>query len=147
MPTVKRSIIVDAPIDFTFELSNRIDLWPEMMAEYSEAEIIKREGRMLWFRLRHQTGNAWTSWRMLNPPHFACAERFEPKAPFKYMHLVWTYAAVGARQTEMTWDMCFELPDEQKHQEDEWSAKMLEHTAGNQERMKVYIEQYLRERS
>ena len=146
MPTVRRSILVDAPLEITFDLSNRIDIWPEMMEEYKEAEILRREGRMIWFRLRHQNGVSWTSWRMLHPPDFACAERFEPKAPFKFMHIVWTYKAAGsaggAAQTEMTWDMCFELPDDQRVNEDEWAANMLKHTELNQSRMKAYIENH-----
>jgi ribosome-associated toxin RatA of RatAB toxin-antitoxin module len=146
MPTIRRSIVVDAPVEITFDLSNRIELWPQMMEEYKQAEIVKREGRMIWFRLRHQNGISWTSWRMLYPPSFACAERFEPKAPFKYMHIIWTYEAVGdASQTEMVWDMTFELPDDQKHKEDEWSANMLEHTQANQQRMKLYIERHVKE--
>jgi aromatase len=145
MPTVRRSIIVDVPVEITFDLSNRVDIWPEMMEEYKEAEILKREGRMIWFRLRHQNGVSWTSWRMLHPPDFACAERFEPKAPFKFMHIVWTYkAASHAGQTEMTWDMCFELPDDQKHKEDEWAESMMKHTEVNQNRMKAYIEDHMK---
>jgi aromatase len=146
MPTVRRTIIVDAPVEITFDLSNRIDLWPEMMEEYEEAEILRREGRMIWFRLRHRNGISWTSWRMLHPPDFACAERHEPKAPFKFMHIVWTYRpAGGTGQTEMSWDMCFELPDDQKAKEDEWAASMMKHTELNQSRMKAYIESHAKQ--
>ena len=63
------------------------------------------------------------------------------------MHLVWTYGAVDARQTEMTWDMCFELPEDQKHQEEQWCQSMLDHTESNQKRMKAYIERYVKEQS
>ena len=148
MPTVQRSITVNAPIEMTFDISNRIDLWPEMMEEYKEAEIVKREGRMIWFRLGHQAGNSWTSWRMLYPPHFACAERFEPRAPFKFMHIIWTYKpGASATQTEMSWDMTFELPDDQKNKEEEWTVNMLKHTEANQQKMKVYIENQFKERA
>ena len=146
MPTVQRSIIVDAPIETTFDISNQIDLWPQMMEEYQEAEIVKREGKMIWFRLRHQNGTTWTSWRMLHRPEFACAERFEPKAPFKYMHIVWSYKPTGnPRQTEMLWDMRFELPDDQKHKEEEFTANMAKHTESNQQKMKAYIENHVKQ--
>ena len=140
MPLVCRSIIVDAPLETTFEISNRIDSWPDMMPEYKKAEVFKREGRMIWFRLANEAGAEWVSWRMLYPPYFTCAERYEPKLPFKFMHLIWTYKALSDRQTEMTWDMSFELPDERREQEKDLAQQLAKHTEVNQAKMKAYIE-------
>ncbi len=140
MPVVKRSIIVNAPLETTFDISNQIESWPEMMVEYKEAEILKHEGRKVWFRLVNADDKEWTSWRMIYRPHFTYSERHEPRAPFKFMHLVWAYKDLGDGQTEMTWDMSFELPDDKRDQEGQWVEGIGEHTESNQAKMKAYIE-------
>ncbi|GGO06181.1 MULTISPECIES: SRPBCC family protein [Microbispora] len=140
MPVITRSVIVNAPVEVTFEVSNRIDKWPEMIPEYLRSEILRREGRKIWFRLTNADGASWVSWRMLYPPHLAYAERHDPVAPFTYNHLTWIYQALPGNRSQMTWDMCFELSDELKDQEEGWRERMAEHTAANQEALRKYIE-------
>ena len=85
-------------------------------------------------------GNKWTSWRQIFPPLFAYAERYEPKAPFEYMHITWTYKPLDGDKTELSWDMNFELLEKHKPNEDKWIEGMGEHTESNQAKMKEYIE-------
>lgn len=141
MPNINCSITVNAAIEKVFKISNQIDRWPEMMSEYKKAKILdKKEGRKIWFQLAHETGTEWVSWRVLYPPFLAYAEREAPKLPFKYMQLIWTYKPLGPEQTEMTWDMTFELPDESKAEEEKWAEGMVAHTEANQAKMKAFIE-------
>ena len=140
MPVVTSSIIIDAPVSTVFDISNRIDQWPEMVPEYLKAEILDREGRKIWFRLTGNDGSSWVSWRMLYPPVVAYAERYEPVAPFTYNHLTWAYQSLPGDRTQMTWDMMFELAEDLKPQEDQWRARMAEHTEANQASMRSYIE-------
>jgi hypothetical protein len=140
MPVITRSVVVDAPVGLTFEVSNQIDQWPKMVPEYLKAEILRREGRKIWFRLTNQDDMSWVSWRMLYPPYMAYAERFEPVAPFVFNQLTWIYHAMPGNRTHMTWDMYFELPQEMKHEENAWAERMAEHTEANQKMMCAYIE-------
>jgi aromatase len=140
MPIVTRSIVVNAPIGLTFEVSNRIDQWPEIVPEYLKAEILRREGRKIWFRLTNQDQQSWVSWRMLYPPYVAYAERHDPVAPFVFNHLTWAYHSLPGNRTHMTWDMFFELGPELKDQENAWVERMGEHTEANQDAMRKYIE-------
>lgn len=140
MPVITRSIVVDAPVGLTFEVSNRIDQWPEIVPEYLQAEILRREGRKIWFRLTNQDNATWVSWRMLYPPYIAYAERHDPVAPFAFNQLTWIYHALPGNKTSMTWDMYFELPPELKQEEGAWAERMAEHTEANQEAMRKYIE-------
>ncbi|MDT0303924.1 SRPBCC family protein [Streptomonospora wellingtoniae] len=140
MPVITKSVIVDAPVALTFEVSNRIDRWPDMIPEYLRAEILGYEGRKIWFRLTNQDQASWTSWRMLFPPYVAYAERYEPIAPFVFNHLTWVYSALPGNRSQMTWDMYFELPEERKHEEETWRDRMAEHTEANQKAMRTYIE-------
>lgn len=140
MPVITCTILVDAPVEFTFDISNRVDQWPEMIPEYLKSEIFRRVGRTIWFRLTNLEGASWVSWRMLLPPLVAYAERHDPIAPFAFNQITWTYAALPGNRSQMTWDMCFELDDEHKPVEAEWVARMTEHTEANQEAMRMYIE-------
>ncbi|MFI9507900.1 SRPBCC family protein [Nocardia sp. NPDC052566] len=140
MQVITRSVIVDAPVDLVYEVSNRIDQWPEMIPEYLKAEILRREGRKIWFRLTNADNASWVSWRMLYPPLIAYAERYEPLAPFTFNHLTWVYQPLPGYRSQMTWDMCFELIEEHRGEEAQWRERMAEHTAANQEAMREYIE-------
>lgn len=142
MPIVCQSVAVEAPLGLTFKISNRLEDWPRMMDEYEAIEILKREGRKIWFRLSTSNGVNWVSWRVIHPAGaFALAERYEPRAPFKFMQHVWVYHELSPQRTEMTWHMNFELPDQQKEKEDEVSKYLFEHSLRNQEKMKNYIEE------
>lgn len=140
MQVITRSVIVDAPVELVYEVSNRIDQWPQMIPEYLKAEILRREGRKIWFRLTNAEGMSWVSWRMLYPPLIAYAERFEPLAPFAFNHLTWVYQPLPGNRSQMTWDMCFELAERMRDQEPQWRERMAEHTAANQEAMREYME-------
>ena len=141
MPVVRRTITIDAPLPLTFEISNRLESWPEMMEDYQSVEILSREGRKVWFRLTQVDGSSWVSWRVIHPEGgFALAERHEPRAPFKFMQHVWTYRELEPRKTEMSWEMNFELPEEQQSNDARASAYMMEHAGLNQAKMKAYIE-------
>ncbi len=141
MRSVSQSVVIDAPIDRVFALSNRVEDWPVTMDDYAGVEVLRRDGWKITFRLRHVNGTSWTSWRVVDPEaRFALAERVEPRAPFKFMHHLWTYRALDGGRTEMTWTMQFELPEAQAHREEECARYLLEHSAGNQARMKKHIE-------
>jgi aromatase len=141
MKHVTQSIVIDAPLDHTFDASNRVEDWPNMMDDYASIEVLQREGYKITFRLKHVNGTEWTSWRVVDrEAKFALAERVDPRAPFGYMHHLWTYRALSDGRTEMTWTMAFELPEAQRHREDECARYLLEHSSVNQARMKSSIE-------
>jgi aromatase len=141
MPIVRRSIIVDAPLAFTFEVSNRVEDWPQIMDDYSGVEILGREGAKMFFRLHRSDGSSWVSWRVIHPDGaFALAERHEPRAPFRFMQHAWTYHALDGGRTEMTWEMHFGLPAADAERERAACAHIAASTERNQARMKAYIE-------
>jgi aromatase len=141
MPTISRTVELDAPIGIAFELSNRIEDWPLMMEDYVKAEIARKIGFKIWFTLTHISGTKWTSWRVLHPASFvAVAERHEPRAPFVFMHHVWTYSALPCERTAMTWRMTYRLLNATAKTEEECNAHLLASTEKNQLRMKSYID-------
>jgi ribosome-associated toxin RatA of RatAB toxin-antitoxin module len=138
---VASSVVVDAPLRVTFDVSNRLEDWPAMMEDYTDVQILRREGVKVWFRLTTADGPQWVSWRVIHPNGaFALAERHEPRAPFRFMQHVWTYRELSPDRTEMSWEMTFELDDEDRALEQAACKHLLELTSKNQARMKAYIE-------
>ena len=147
MHHVRRSVIVDAPVALTIEVSNQIESWPQMMDDYVAAEVLSQEGAKMWFRLSHANGSSWTSWRVVHPEAgVAIAERHEPRAPFRFMQHAWIYRSLAPERTEMTWEQTFELPDAAADQETRVAEYLVTQTERNQKTMKNYIERTFQQR-
>lgn len=141
MASVRKSIIVDAPVELVFKISNDLSLWPTLMPEYSSVEELDREGSKITFQLTHESGLSWTSHRYLFPDEgVAVAERDTPREPFVYMQMVWTYEKIDVDVTRMTWSMLFEPSADSDIALEDWLERLSEHGQGNQLRMKAYIE-------
>jgi aromatase len=112
-------IVVLRDFDFTFDLTNRIDLWPQLFTEYKEAQILENNGNYIKFQLTtyaegKRPSRSWVSERRLDKKnHLATAERIEPKFPFEYMQIRWEYEVLPSDQAViMTWIQEFDVHPE-----------------------------------
>jgi aromatase len=141
------SIVINAPYEKVFDVTNDIDRWKELFDEYKESVITKREGppaggagNKITFRLTNQEGQSWQSWRLLFKDKMFCyAEREEPKFPFKYMKLVWLYRQVP-EGTEMIWIQHFTMDEKAKYNDTQVEGFINKHSQDNLLRMKEIIE-------
>ncbi|MCF7895306.1 MAG: polyketide cyclase, partial [Candidatus Omnitrophica bacterium] len=70
------SIVIDAPYDKVFEISNDISRWKDLFDEYTGSEVLEKEANKIIFQLTHQNGNSWKSYRLLFKENkFAYAEK------------------------------------------------------------------------
>lgn len=106
-------IVIDAPIDVVWRMTNDIESWTELFSEYSEATIIERRGDSILFRLAlhpDENGTVW-SWMSLRTPDPATrtvrSHRVET-GPFKYMSIFWEYTETD-RGVRMRWVQDFEM--------------------------------------
>lgn len=144
------SIIINAPYEKVFDISNNIERWTELFGtEYKEAKILKREGNKLTFRLTDDEDNSWQSYRLLFKEHnFAYAQKLPPEFPFKYMKIIWLYtskpggmALAKGSQTadfcpvEMTWIQHFEMDDKAKFNDEQVEGFINKHS---QENLKIF---------
>lgn len=111
-----RSIVIDAPMDLVWEMTNDVASWPELFSEYAKAEILHREGDTVRFRLTmhpDENGNAW-SWvseRTTNPRTRTVQAHRVETGWFEYMHIMWEYREVPGG-VEMRWIQDFRMkPD------------------------------------
>ena len=126
------SIIIKAPYDLVFDISNDIPRWTELFgSEYKKAEIVKKEGNRITFRLTDDEGKSWVSWRLLyKDRYFTYAEREEPKFPFKYMKIVWLYTP-KPEGIELTWIQYFEMDEKAKFNDEQVEGFINKHSKDN----------------
>jgi aromatase len=135
------SIVINAPYEKIFDISNDIPRWRELFGgEYKEAKVLKKEGNKITFQLTDDEGKSWVSWRLLSKDnYFAYAERHEPKFPFKYMKIVWLYTPTPAG-VELTWIQHFSMDDKAKFNDTQVEGFINTHSKDNLKIFKDVIE-------
>ena len=142
MGHTRNSIIIAAPYELVFEISNRIERWTELFGdEYVKAEVLERKGNEITFRLTDDENKSWISKRWLfKELKFAYAQRHEPMFPFKYMKIVWFYTETP-EGILMTWIQDFEMdPGFTKFTAEQIEGFVNEHSQHNLKIFKKVIE-------
>src|ERR687886_759674 len=84
------SILIDAPLDHVWRMTNDLRSWPELFTEYSEVEVLSETASTFRFRLK-----------------------MHPDEPgrFEFMDIRWSYAPEGSG-TRMRWVQDFRMRPE-----------------------------------
>jgi aromatase len=107
------TVVIDAPFDLVWEMTNDVPSWVELFSEYAEATVLERDGDTVRFRLAmypDENGVVW-SWVSERTPD---REKREVRAhrvetgPFEYMNIHWTYREVEGG-VEMRWRQDFHM--------------------------------------
>ncbi|MFI6448782.1 SRPBCC family protein [Kitasatospora sp. NPDC050543] len=128
----ENTVVIDAPMDLVWEMTNDIESWPQLFDEYAAAEILERSpDGTIRFRLTmfpDEDGKVW-SWVSLRKPDVETrtvrAHRVET-GPFEFMNISWDYqeAEGGVR---MRWVQEFHVRPEMPFGD----AAMAEHLNTN----------------
>ncbi|MFJ1707874.1 SRPBCC family protein [Kitasatospora sp. NPDC088346] len=106
-------ILINAPVDLVWEMTNDLESWPQLFSEYATVEVLEREGQRTMFRLTmHPDENgtvwSWVSERETDRAALAVkARRVEP-GPFEFMDIRWEYAE-APDGTRMRWIQDFAM--------------------------------------
>ena len=106
-------IVIAAPLDLVWEITNDLENWPQLFSEYASVEVLQREGQSTTFRLTmHPDENgqiwSWVSERTTDRPSLSVkARRVEP-GPFEFMDIRWEYAE-DPGGTRMRWIQDFAM--------------------------------------
>lgn len=135
------SIVINAPYDKIFDISNDIPRWTELFGgEYKKAEVVRKEGNKITFRLTDDEDRSWQSFRFLfKDNYFAYAEREDPKFPFQYMKIIWLYTP-KAGGIELTWIQHFQMDDKAKFNDAQVEGFINKHSLENLKIFKEIIE-------
>ncbi len=126
------SIIINAPYDLVFSISNDIPRWTKLFGtEYKKAEILKKEANKIAFRLTDDEDKSWVSWRLLFKDNFfTYSERSEPKFPFNYMKIIWLYTQ-KPKGVELTWIQHFQMDEKAKFNDEQVEGFINKHSKDN----------------
>jgi ribosome-associated toxin RatA of RatAB toxin-antitoxin module len=96
---VDNAILVRAPMDLVWEMTNDVSSWTELFTEYAEAEVLEQDGDTVRFRLAlhpDEQGRVW-SWvseRTPDPTTRTVVARRVETGPFDHMDIRWSYEEV-----------------------------------------------------
>ncbi|VAX34942.1 hypothetical protein MNBD_UNCLBAC01-683 [hydrothermal vent metagenome] len=149
MGHTRNEIVIEAPYDLVFDVSNHIERWTELFGdEYLSAEVLERKDNEIVFRLTNKEGQSWVSKRWLHKDQkFAFASRHDPMFPFKYMKIIWLYHEIDCKCEDskskvlMTWIQDFEMDKEfKKFTAEQIEGFINEHSQHNLKIFKEVIE-------
>ncbi|MFI9028050.1 SRPBCC family protein [Streptomyces sp. NPDC053560] len=91
------AIVIDAPMDLVWSMTNDVAAWPRLFSEYAAAEILDRDGDTVTFRLTlhpDETGTiwSWVSRRTTDATNRTVSAHRVETGAFMYMNIRWTYA-------------------------------------------------------
>ena len=135
------SIIINAPYDLIFDISNTIPRWTELFGEeYKEAIVVKKEKNKITFKLTDKEGRTWQSFRLLfKEDYLTYAEREEPKFPFEFMKIIWLYTP-KPEGIELTWIQHFKMDSKAAFTDEQVEGFINQHSKENLKIFKAVIE-------
>jgi aromatase len=109
----ENEIVIAAPVDLTWELTNDLPGWTRLFSEYAAVEIMERDGDKVTFRLTmHPDENgtvwSWVSERVTDRPSLTVRARRVETGPFAHMDIRWEYEEVPGG-TLMRWIQDFAM--------------------------------------
>ncbi|WP_440103932.1 SRPBCC family protein [Streptosporangium sp. H16] len=145
----ERAIVISAPPDLVWRMTNDVELWPDLFSEYAKAEIIHREGDTVRFRLTmhpDDDGNAW-SWvseRTADPATRTVRAHRVETGWFEYMNIRWEYREVPDG-VEMRWIQDFRMKADSPVDLEQMTRRIDTNTPVQMELIKKKVEQAARE--
>jgi aromatase len=109
-------VVIDAPMELVWALTNDIETWPELFSEYSEAVVLDRSGDTVRFRLSTRPDESgmvysWVSERTVDPQTRTVRAHRVEKGVFEFMNIAWSYREM-AGGVELRWVQDFAVrPD------------------------------------
>ena len=90
------SVLIDAPMDLVWDVTNDIESWPQLFSEYASAEVVERDGNPVRFRLTmHPDANgtswSWVSERTADPASRTVRSHRVETGNFEHMRIFWEY--------------------------------------------------------
>ncbi|GAA1700699.1 SRPBCC family protein [Fodinicola feengrottensis] len=111
----ENSVVIEAPLDLVWDMTNDIESWPALFTEYASVEVLRRIGPTVRFRLTlkpDQNGTAW-SWvsdRTSNPATRTVRAHRVETGNFEFMDIFWEYTELSDG-VQMRWVQDFHMLD------------------------------------
>ncbi|MFC9427869.1 SRPBCC family protein [Streptomyces sp. NPDC056987] len=149
MARTDNAIVVDAPLQLVWDMTNDVETWPQLFSEYAAAEILERDGATVRFRLTlhpDEQGRVW-SWvseRTPDPVTRTVRARRIETGPFEFMDLYWSYVQTDAG-VEMRWQQEFTVRQGLPFGDPEMTERLNTNTRREMARVKGLVEEAARQ--
>lgn len=115
MGYIRNAVLISAPVEDVFRLTNNVRIWPELFSEYASSEVLEETENSVTFRLTTHPDESGTQWSWI-ATRWTDAERRSTRSqrdpssgPFQKMTIRWWYDAIGENATVMTWEQEFTM--------------------------------------
>jgi aromatase len=139
------SVIINAPIDVVWDMTNELENWPNLFTEYSDVKVLERNDDKILFRITMHPdaqGNAW-SWvseRVPDRSTYTVKSRRIELGWFQRMDLEWTYEPAEGG-TKMRWIQDFTMKSDSPFNDEQMEANINKNTRVQMDVIKERIEQ------
>ena len=147
MGYIRNAVLIHAPLEDVFRLTNNVRTWPELFTEYASSEVIEEDEKRVLFRLTTKPDEVGMQWSWL-ATRWTDAERKSTRSerdpesgPFAQMIIHWWYDSIGERDTVMTWEQEFTLKPTAPFTEDLVADHLNSQTKIQQNVIKERVEQ------
>ena len=142
----ENEVVIQAPMDLVWSMTNDIPNWPHLFSEYSAADVLERrpDGTIL-FRLALQpdeSGKVWDWVSARTPDESTRTVRSQrvQTGPFKYMWIFWEYLQTDAG-VRMRWVQDFEMKPGLPVDDEAMRARLMRNTPVQMNLIKDKVEQ------
>src|SRR2546421_11050773 len=138
------AVVIDAPMELVWEMTNDLDSWPTLFSEYASAEVLQQNADTARFRLTMHpdpAGNAW-SWvseRILSRRTGTVRAHRIETGWFEYMQIPWAYRQAPGG-VELRWIQDFAMKRDAPVDDAGMSTRINANTAEQQARIKRQVE-------
>lgn len=141
----ENAVIIKAPEDLVWEMTNDVESWPWLFSEYSAAEVLERVGDTVIFRLTMHPDDdgrvwSWISKRTMDPKTRTVQAHRVTQGFFEYMNLAWDFQPVDGG-VQMRWVQDFQLRREALIDEPGMENRINTNSAVQMARIKKLVEQ------
>jgi NAD(P)-dependent dehydrogenase (short-subunit alcohol dehydrogenase family) len=143
------SILINAPMELVWEMTNDVASWPTLFSEYASAEILHEDGPTVRFRLTmHPDENgavwSWVSERTPDPATRTVRAHRVETGPFDHMNIYWEYRTEpgGVR---MRWVQDFAMRPTAPIDDEAMAARINSNSLIQMERIRGLVERAARQ--
>lgn len=115
MGYTRNSVLIHAPVDEVFKLTNNVRTWPSLFTEYESSVVLEETPDSVTFRLTtvpDEDGHQW-NWIAVRKTdqqrRSTYSERQPSSGPFEKMVIRWWYDPAEQDSTVMTWEQEFTM--------------------------------------
>jgi aromatase len=140
------SVVIDKPIDEVWTKMNDLENWTNLFTEYSDVEILERDGNTVKFRLTTHPDPeydgqvwSWTSERTMDPDSYTTKSHRIETGPFEYMNIEWYFEPADGG-TKMRWVQDFSMKESAPANDEQAQDYLNKNTAEQMQAIKERLE-------